>query len=66
MTVAIDSVLKNYNALMAGFEEASKELMTLADKHVRRWAESQLTFIRIEMVSLVIQCCRAAPNNHPS
>ena len=66
MTVAIDSVLKNYNALMASLEEASKELMTLADKHVRRWAQSQLTFISIEMVSLIIQYCRAAPNNHPS
>ena len=45
MTVTVDSVLKNYNVLMASFEESSKELMTLADKHVRRWAESQLTFI---------------------
>ena len=66
MTVAIDSVLKNYNALMTSLEESSKELMTLADKHVGRWAESQLTFIRYEMVSLIIQCCRAAPNNYPS
>ena len=66
MTAAIDSVMKNYNALMASLEEASKELVTPADKHVRRWAESQLTFIRIEMVPLINLCCRAAPTNYPS